>query len=150
MAAHGIHSFSFCFSYLGSNWKWKSIGIRIWDGIRLGNDKWILGFKWLDHFIHLYFLTVLLLFFCLIVEEREIQKNYWIEHSADLTLEAMMLDSKASDLDKEERPEVPCSSLFCIYGLALWLPCMLRSSILLVSHLLFACSRSILIFASLK
>ncbi|OAY46530.1 phosphomethylethanolamine N-methyltransferase isoform X1 [Manihot esculenta] len=40
------------------------------------------------------------------VEEREVQKNYWIEHSADLTVEAMMLDSKASDLDKEERPEV--------------------------------------------
>ena len=34
------------------------------------------------------------------------QKNFWIEHSADLTVEAMMLDSKASDLDKEERPEV--------------------------------------------
>ncbi|KAJ9141546.1 hypothetical protein P3X46_032071 [Hevea brasiliensis] len=40
------------------------------------------------------------------VEEREIQKNYWIEHSAELTVEAMMLDSKASVLDKEERPEV--------------------------------------------
>ncbi|XP_062157872.1 phosphoethanolamine N-methyltransferase 2-like isoform X1 [Alnus glutinosa] len=39
-------------------------------------------------------------------EEREIQKNYWVEHSADLTVEAMMLDSNASDLDKEERPEV--------------------------------------------
>ncbi|XP_019169743.1 PREDICTED: phosphomethylethanolamine N-methyltransferase-like isoform X2 [Ipomoea nil] len=39
-------------------------------------------------------------------EEREIQKNYWMEHSADLTVEAMMLDSKAVDLDKEERPEV--------------------------------------------
>ncbi|XP_062157877.1 phosphoethanolamine N-methyltransferase 2 [Alnus glutinosa] len=39
-------------------------------------------------------------------KEREMQKNYWIEHSADLTVEAMMLDSKASDLDKEERPEV--------------------------------------------
>lgn len=38
--------------------------------------------------------------------EREIQKSYWTEHSADLTVEAMMLDSKASDLDKEERPEV--------------------------------------------
>jgi hypothetical protein len=38
--------------------------------------------------------------------EREIQKNYWAEHSADLTMEAMMLDSNASDLDKEERPEV--------------------------------------------
>lgn len=34
------------------------------------------------------------------------QKSYWMEHSADLTVEAMMLDSKASDLDKEERPEV--------------------------------------------
>lgn len=39
-------------------------------------------------------------------EEREVQKNYWAENSADLTVEAMMLDSKAVDLDKEERPEV--------------------------------------------
>lgn len=39
-------------------------------------------------------------------KEREVQKNYWMEHSVDLTVEAMMLDSKASDLDKEERPEV--------------------------------------------
>ncbi|KAF6136865.1 hypothetical protein GIB67_043254 [Kingdonia uniflora] len=39
-------------------------------------------------------------------DERNIQKNYWIEHSVDLTVEAMMLDSKAFDLDKEERPEV--------------------------------------------
>lgn len=39
-------------------------------------------------------------------KERDIQKSYWIEHSSDLTVEAMMLDSKASDLDKEERPEV--------------------------------------------
>lgn len=39
-------------------------------------------------------------------QEREVQKKYWMEHSADLTVEAMMLDSKASDLDKEERPEV--------------------------------------------
>lgn len=38
--------------------------------------------------------------------EREVQKSYWIEHSKDLTVEAMMLDSRASDLDKEERPEV--------------------------------------------
>lgn len=38
--------------------------------------------------------------------ERDVQKNYWIEHSADLTVEAMMLDSRAADLDKEERPEV--------------------------------------------
>lgn len=40
------------------------------------------------------------------VQERQVQKKYWMEHSADLTVEAMMLDSKASDLDKEERPEV--------------------------------------------
>lgn len=39
-------------------------------------------------------------------EEREVQKKYWIEHSTELTVEAMMLDSKAADLDKEERPEV--------------------------------------------
>ncbi|KAK8955276.1 Phosphoethanolamine N-methyltransferase 1 [Platanthera guangdongensis] len=38
-------------------------------------------------------------------EERREQKNYWMEHSKDLTVEAMMLDSQASDLDKEERPE---------------------------------------------
>lgn len=50
--------------------------------------------------------------------EREIQKSYWIEHSADLTVEAMMLDSKAADLDKEERPEVISLSLYmyvCVY-----------------------------------
>ncbi|XP_058107889.1 phosphoethanolamine N-methyltransferase 1-like isoform X4 [Magnolia sinica] len=39
-------------------------------------------------------------------EERTVQKNYWLEHSVDLTVEAMMLDSRAADLDKEERPEV--------------------------------------------
>ncbi|XP_021292334.1 phosphoethanolamine N-methyltransferase 1 [Herrania umbratica] len=39
-------------------------------------------------------------------DEREVQKSYWTEHSVDLTVEAMMLDSKAADLDKEERPEV--------------------------------------------
>ncbi|URE23929.1 phosphoethanolamine N-methyltransferase [Musa troglodytarum] len=39
-------------------------------------------------------------------EEREAQKSYWMEHSSDLTVEAMMLDSRASELDKEERPEV--------------------------------------------
>ncbi|KAK7358123.1 hypothetical protein VNO77_00044 [Canavalia gladiata] len=40
------------------------------------------------------------------MDERDIQKSYWIQHSADLSVEAMMLDSKAADLDKEERPEV--------------------------------------------
>lgn len=43
--------------------------------------------------------------FC-VGQEREVQKSYWIEHTAELTVEAMMLDSKAADLDKEERPEV--------------------------------------------
>ncbi|KAL6609559.1 hypothetical protein ACP70R_039528 [Stipagrostis hirtigluma subsp. patula] len=38
--------------------------------------------------------------------ERKVQKSYWEEHSRDLTVEAMMLDSRAADLDKEERPEV--------------------------------------------
>lgn len=47
--------------------------------------------------------------------ERDIQKSYWMEHSSDLTVEAMMLDSKASDLDKEERPEV-CFSFVIGYG----------------------------------
>ncbi|KAL6615843.1 hypothetical protein ACP70R_038113 [Stipagrostis hirtigluma subsp. patula] len=41
------------------------------------------------------------------MEERKAQKSYWEEHySRDLTVEAMMLDSRAADLDKEERPEV--------------------------------------------
>lgn len=37
--------------------------------------------------------------------ERKVQKSYWEEHSKDLTVESMMLDSRAKDLDKEERPE---------------------------------------------
>nr|POE74973.1 phosphoethanolamine n-methyltransferase 1 [Quercus suber] len=52
---------------------------------------------------------------CIQGEEREVQKNYWIQHSADLTVEAMMLDSKASDLDKEERPEIKVLSLLPPY-----------------------------------
>jgi hypothetical protein len=39
-------------------------------------------------------------------EEREVQKSYWIEHSSQPTVEAMMLDSKASEIDQLERPEV--------------------------------------------
>ena len=49
---------------------------------------------------------------CLIGEERDVQKSYWMEHSAELTVEAMMLDSQASDLDKEERPEVRNAMLY--------------------------------------
>lgn len=60
-----------------------------------------------------------LLLLCFKEQEREVQKNYWTEHSADLTVEAMMLDSQASNLDKEERPEVmllaACSSLVSAY-----------------------------------
>ncbi|KAL2925333.1 Phosphoethanolamine N-methyltransferase [Bienertia sinuspersici] len=40
------------------------------------------------------------------MQERDVFKKYWIEHSLDLTVEAMILDSQASDLDKEERPEI--------------------------------------------
>ncbi|KAL3574992.1 hypothetical protein D5086_023093, partial [Populus alba] len=39
-------------------------------------------------------------------EEREIQKKYWMDNISDLSVNAMMLDSKASELDKEERPEI--------------------------------------------
>lgn len=40
--------------------------------------------------------------------EREVQKAYWTEHSSTPTVEAMMLDSKAAEIDQLERPEV-CS-----------------------------------------
>lgn len=39
-------------------------------------------------------------------EERDVQRSYWKEHSSEATVEAMMLDSQASVIDKEERPEV--------------------------------------------
>ncbi|KAF9671313.1 hypothetical protein SADUNF_Sadunf12G0034400 [Salix dunnii] len=39
-------------------------------------------------------------------EERKIQKKYWMDNISDLSVNAMMLDSKASELDKEERPEI--------------------------------------------
>jgi phosphoethanolamine N-methyltransferase len=38
--------------------------------------------------------------------ERAAQKSYWADHSADASVEAMMLDSQAAIIDKEERPEV--------------------------------------------
>lgn len=37
--------------------------------------------------------------------ERQMQMSYWKEHSGEATVEAMMLDSKAADIDKLERPE---------------------------------------------
>lgn len=46
--------------------------------------------------------------------EREAQKQYWMEHSTQPTVEAMMLDSKAAEIDKMERPEVrPIGGLHC-------------------------------------
>lgn len=42
--------------------------------------------------------------------ERALQLNYWKEHSVIPSVEAMMLDSQASKLDQEERPEVIGSS----------------------------------------
>lgn len=38
--------------------------------------------------------------------ERAAQKQYWMEHSTTPTVEAMMLDSKAAEIDMMERPEV--------------------------------------------
>ncbi|GMH44018.1 hypothetical protein BSKO_11952 [Bryopsis sp. KO-2023] len=38
--------------------------------------------------------------------ERTAQVAYWEEHTQQATMEAMMLDSKASEIDKLERPEV--------------------------------------------
>lgn len=38
--------------------------------------------------------------------ERDVQKSYWLEHSSNPTVEAMMLDSKAAEIDTLERPEV--------------------------------------------
>ncbi len=42
-------------------------------------------------------------------EERAAQKSYWADHSATASVEAMMLDSQAAVIDKEERPEVHSS-----------------------------------------
>lgn len=39
-------------------------------------------------------------------QERNAQRSYWKEHSAEATVETMMLDSKAKDIDRMERPEV--------------------------------------------
>jgi hypothetical protein len=52
----------------------------------------------------------------LTVEEREAQKQYWLEHSAQPTVEAMMLDSKAAEIDQLERPEVRWQG--CMYAMS--------------------------------
>lgn len=49
------------------------------------------------------------------LNHREVQKTYWTEHSNEATVEAMMLDSQAATIDKEERPEVSCAlDLSCV------------------------------------
>lgn len=42
--------------------------------------------------------------------ERQAQKTYWLQHSSQPTVEAMMLDSKASEIDQLERPEVSANA----------------------------------------
>lgn len=66
------------------------------------------------------------------LDEREVQKSYWIEHSADLSVEAMMLDSKASDLDKEERPEV----LFIVFNLSFFMFTLFDGFITIIEDIL--------------
>lgn len=39
-------------------------------------------------------------------KERSMQKSYWADHSLEASVEAMMLDSQAKMIDREERPEV--------------------------------------------
>lgn len=39
-------------------------------------------------------------------KERTLQKSYWTDHSLEASVEAMMLDSQAKMIDREERPEV--------------------------------------------
>lgn len=56
-----------------------------------------------------------------VAAERNLQLNYWKEHSIVPSVEAMMLDSQASKLDQEERPEVHARSVCCWYGLD---PCL--------------------------
>ena len=47
-----------------------------------------------------------------VYDERNLQKTYWTEHSVEATVEAMMLDSQAKAIAKEERPEVNADSAF--------------------------------------
>ena len=38
--------------------------------------------------------------------ERDAMREFWEEHSQTATVEEMMLDSKAAEIDTQERPEV--------------------------------------------
>jgi hypothetical protein len=70
--------------------------------------------------------------------ERKVQKSYWEEHSKSLTVESMMLDSRAADLDKEERPEVLHDLLSLSLSLSLS-PLSLPSSVFSMSLHRFCC-----------
>jgi|APGre2960657444_1045066.scaffolds.fasta_scaffold393956_1 hypothetical protein len=39
-------------------------------------------------------------------KERESMRAFWAEHSSKPSVESMMLDSQAAEIDSEERPEV--------------------------------------------
>ena len=39
-------------------------------------------------------------------EERESMRDFWREHSQTASVQEMMLDSKATEIDAQERPEV--------------------------------------------
>lgn len=52
-------------------------------------------------------------------KERAAQKSYWADHSATASVEAMMLDSQAAVIDKEERPEVHISLSYPTFYTAL-------------------------------
>jgi len=45
--------------------------------------------------------------------ERDVMRAFWHEHSAQPSMESMMLDSKASEIDIEERPEVCQGRVLC-------------------------------------
>jgi len=74
------------------------------------------------------------------VDERCVQKSYWIEHTTQLSLESMMLDSNASHLDKEERPEVrvvsisPSRSLIALHFHTLIVSIIINYLLLWVKH----------------
>ena len=42
----------------------------------------------------------------MLAQDRAVMKAFWQEHSQVASVEAMMLDSQAAAIDKEERPEV--------------------------------------------
>lgn len=49
-------------------------------------------------------------------QERDVQVAYWKEQTQSATLEAMMLDTQASEIDQIERPEVQELSYVTSFG----------------------------------